>query len=714
MGIINTRVSASEDDGYKRGGISSFSNNVTVNFGDAGLFDYSPFVRFVTVIPQGVTIDNAYIEFVVESEGIFGSATGTISGELSIGAVAPISASDYDSRARTDSTVNMLVEGAIVDEVITTSDLTSIVQEIVNQEGFSGILQFFIDETTPDNNYLGFYSYDTDSDKAALLHVEYTEASVVSNSLNYITNNIVIETYDYNGTQYSILDDEGTKFSNHYGEEGSGFGYITFTLSRKSGFGYKDFGHGYRVILRKGLRKILFDGIISKIDESRDGKFVISAVGMNTLFSFDIYNFIVADNRTNRWTAGCTAKGSYRPDKFDHSLNWTEIINEGTEDEDEISYDGIEIGPRKGIDYIQEDYYYIRYRFEFNETCKRIRFTYKLLLTNNWPGQVDILDASANVLWTRDVSGNGIADIDVDSLVNGNFVEVRFTVTSSGLNTAEEDTLYFRMWNIVVYSTDQVPDATFIAQNIAEYMYTNFGFSNDYSLLESIGYEIPQAAFDEDETIDVIMKKACSYGDGLNHPLAWGTAFDDIKRMFLHVQNTQDIRYKIEESEAYTLTGDLSQSYQKVYGKYTNTFGQTERTAVYSSQEQIDALGGLYRKTVIQLDDATPDQAITALELALSENKEPKISTSFTVSDFVLSSLNRPIPIEDVLSGGMVQVPEFRAREAQILDDKRQGYYTFMLISVEIDVYNRTATLTPAGDRSGFESYMETIRRMKE
>lgn len=522
-----------------------------------------------------------------------------------------------------------------------------------------------------------------------------------------------LSTFDINGFQYTITDYQNVVSSNHYSDKGSGFGFLSITLNRKYGINYNDIGYGYKIRLTKGLKKILFNGWITEISEGLDDTIELACVGSNTLLSFDITNFVLADNRVNRWTTACTSRGSYRPDKFDHSLNWTEIINEGTPSEEEVSYDGIEIKPRRGIDYNEDDYYYIRYRFEFGETATRLQFTYKLSLLNNWPGKIMVLDADENILWQSDVSGNGTQDLDLTTYTNGNFVEFRFEVTTSGLNTAEEDTIYFRAWDLLVSSTNATMDAAVVVKKCAEYMATNFGFSTDYSLINTIGYEIPQAAFDADESLDKICNDACIYGDSDANPLAWGTAFDDQNRMFLEVQDLSTVGYILTIPESFTITGDLSESYQKVYGKYVDTTGRTQRTSVLSATDEIEGLGGLYRKTVIDLDkEIESSQMLAALNLALNENKQPKVSTSFSIANYVESPQGALIPIDEIVSGRLVQVPSLQTVETGILDDKRKGFHTFMLTKVEIDHISKTATLTPAGDVSNFENYMALLKRL--
>lgn len=528
-----------------------------------------------------------------------------------------------------------------------------------------------------------------------------------------LTNNITLTTKDLLFQQHDITDAYNITYSNHYSNEGSGFGFLSFSLRRKYGVNYNDLGFAYEIRLTKGLKLFLFNGIITKIEENNDDTLQISAVGKNTLLSFDILNFVLSDGRVNRWVTACNPRGSYRPDKFDHSLSWTEILNEGAENEEELSFDGIEITPRRGIDYNAEDFYYIRYRFEFGETARRLKGTYKVAFPNNWPGKVEILDAAENVLQSFIVSANGTIDLDLDSAASGSFVEIRFEVTTAGLNTAVENTVYFRLYDILVMSQDTSVDAAHVATIVAGHMRDNYGFSTNLTNLDTIGFELPQAAFDADVPLNEIMNEIASYGNTLLNPVAWGVLMDDTDRLFLEVQDLTTIAYKIENADELSVAGDLVESYQKVYGKYTNTLGQEQRSSIYSALAQIAALGGLYKKSVIEFDKGVPEaQANQALQLALVENREPKISTDFSIKEYIQLPMGGIIPVEEIRAGGIIQIPTFRAAEAKLLTDKRKGFYSFSLAKVEVDLDTGNATLTPAENKSGFEKYMEVLKRM--
>jgi hypothetical protein len=514
-------------------------------------------------------------------------------------------------------------------------------------------------------------------------------------------------TWDITGNQRFIVDYNALKYSNHYSSEGSGFGYLTFELQRQYGVTSPDIAYGYSIRLTKGLKKVLFHGIITKIEPSSDGKIAVSCVGYDTLLNFDIFNWVFSDNRTNQWVTGCDAKGSYRPDLFDYSTTWSITNYADTEYETTTTYDGIEITARASIEYTLGDYYYARYRFEFGESVARLQASYSISLPNNWPGTVQIVDSADTVLWEKSTTNWGTLDL---TITPGTYVEIIFKVTTSGLNTSSS--VWARFWDIVVSSETAVNAGT-VGLKCAEHMHTYFGFSDDYSQIDTIDYPLEQAAFDSDETLAAVMNKVCAYGDAAAKPVAWGTLMDDTKTMFVEVQDLATIGYLITEPGDFTVSGNIAESSQKVYAKYTNTYGEDKRTPVYEAEKTIWNLGGLYRKTMVTVDGQTTlDNARQAAQLYVNENSEPTVQTSFTVVG-VENLIGGKIPFDEIQSGKMCQVPKLEATAVAVSTDKRSGY-SFMLTSVEVDLENGTASLSPANALSTFERYIALLARMRK
>lgn len=512
-----------------------------------------------------------------------------------------------------------------------------------------------------------------------------------------------LETRDFNNKQYIIEDYDGIKYSNHYSPKGSGFGYLSFTLKRKRLESYYDVNFGFKISLWKGIKKCLFSGWIVKINENSNGDYEIYALGSSTIYSFDIYNFILADNRIDRWAGGCTPSGSFRPDKFDVTNSW---------DVGETSFSGLQFTPRRGVDYNFDDYIYSRYRFNNGENVKRIKFNWSSQFPNGWPGQVLILDGNEDVIFSTSTSGNGVEDINISS--DTNFVEIRLKLTTSGENTAEEDTVYFRVWNLTVYSTQNVVNAAEVCRYASFYMYVNYGFSIDRTLIEDVGIELLQAAYDEDKRLDEVITDACGYGSEDVDSLIWGTTFDDTNRLFLTLKNTDRASgYRIEDSE-YEIEGDLTTSYQKVYGKYRDFYGIDQKTAVASDSDEIDNLGGLYRKEIIDLGESTEAQANNAIQLALKVSSSPKVSTDIKIEHGIYTLNNTYVPFDEILSGLFVEIPNFKSRSTRNLQNEKDFTYQFLLAKVEIDLDKATASLTPADNVTSFDNYMKKITEINK
>ncbi|OGC94102.1 MAG: hypothetical protein A2W25_12015 [candidate division Zixibacteria bacterium RBG_16_53_22] len=496
------------------------------------------------------------------------------------------------------------------------------------------------------------------------------------------------------------------KYSNHYSEEGSGYGYLAFNLKRKVGYDYQDIGFGYRAILRKGINMVLFDGVIVKIDETHGGEgdqIVVGCVGWNSLLAFDVKNFILSDSRLNRWLGSQVVSGSFTPDKFDANNSWTV---------DDVSYSGLQFKPRRGSDYIEDDYTYLRYTFEFGETVAKLSYDWETAFPNSWPGKFEVLDANGTVLHSETVTGSGSKTL---SISGGNHVEIRMYVTQAGESTAEDNTVYIRLQNVIVYSTRDTVDMARVMQEAVEHMSDNFGFSSDTSYLNATGYPLPQAAFDTDQTLDEVLKWCAQFGGAGYAPLAWGMQLNDKKRMFVELQDLSTVKYVVPRASATSanVSGDWATSVQKIYAVSQNQAGDTVRSSVYSDTGQIERLGGLYRKEVVQAGQITPEQAIQAARYRLSEIGTPKITSSFTVSGHVQMPGGARVPIDEIQAGGLVEIRDFRAREASLTpNDLRTGYTVMQLVGVEIDLESYSATLIPAGDRGRYERYLARLTQL--
>ena len=137
-------------------------------------------LRFQNVqVPQGVQITRAYIEFVANNEGqatVGDPASMIINGEATDDAWAFSSlVNDISSRPLTSQNVTWdPVPAWDLDQRYQTPDIRAIVQEIVGRPLWaSGHSMAFI--FTHGTGWRDAYSFDTDPDKAAVLHIEYSD-----------------------------------------------------------------------------------------------------------------------------------------------------------------------------------------------------------------------------------------------------------------------------------------------------------------------------------------------------------------------------------------------------------------------------------------------------------------------------------------------------------------------------------------------------------
>ena len=169
---IDRRVSGSADDAEE------FSSGTTYDDNDLDLAGVAYIgVRFTNLsIPQGATITNAYITFEAMEENTDNtpSTTLTIYGQ----AVDDASAFNFgqahniSNRTLTSASVSWSPSTWTEDSTYQTPDLSSIVQELVDRDGWnSGNSMVFIFTGT---GYREAKAYNEDPNSAPILHVEYT------------------------------------------------------------------------------------------------------------------------------------------------------------------------------------------------------------------------------------------------------------------------------------------------------------------------------------------------------------------------------------------------------------------------------------------------------------------------------------------------------------------------------------------------------------
>ena len=189
-GTIDVRVRQSSDDAEERvsdGHSYTWSNDLDLAYETAtGYGDMLDGVRFQDVeIPQGATITSAYIEFnaYADSAAAVSGATLTFHGQDVDNAPTFSGISrDISGRTYTAASVNWEVPQWTRDKYYQSSDLSSIVQEIVNRSGWSSgnAMVFKISSSSGENARRQARSYESSTSRAPLLHIEYTPAKATS------------------------------------------------------------------------------------------------------------------------------------------------------------------------------------------------------------------------------------------------------------------------------------------------------------------------------------------------------------------------------------------------------------------------------------------------------------------------------------------------------------------------------------------------------
>ncbi|MEA3225433.1 MAG: hypothetical protein U9Q07_05740, partial [Planctomycetota bacterium] len=178
--VWESRVSSGNDDAEEDvsgGGIDLSSSDLEM-LDDGGLQVIG--LRFVDIpIPKGAIVDNAFIEFTCDE-----TKSGTqpvsllIEGELSPDTVTFANApGNITSRPTTTANVVWVpADWTEVGQKDQTSDIASIVQEIIDQDGWaSGNALVLVIRDDPDNPSKGIRCAESASDKsnAPLLHIEF-------------------------------------------------------------------------------------------------------------------------------------------------------------------------------------------------------------------------------------------------------------------------------------------------------------------------------------------------------------------------------------------------------------------------------------------------------------------------------------------------------------------------------------------------------------
>jgi len=152
---------------------------------------------------------------------------------------------------------------------------------------------------------------------------------------------IEIASIDSNSRQIDIFDAQGVQFSNHYGEQGGGFGYLKFYVERPVGTAYPEFNFGRKLIIRKSINTYLFVGQIRQTEETSSkgkNKIEVTALGFGIISGDDELVRHFCDKRLNLWnTPSEVPKGLYRPDQFGTGSNSIGLFMHASTEEAEVN-----------------------------------------------------------------------------------------------------------------------------------------------------------------------------------------------------------------------------------------------------------------------------------------------------------------------------------------------------------------------------------------
>lgn len=497
----------------------------------------------------------------------------------------------------------------------------------------------------------------------------------------------------------------------HYGADGSGFGYAACVLRRKVGFDYADIGYGYRLTIRKGPFRCLFDGQITRITERNTqdgGEIELWALGWVHTATAEVLNRVYLDGRLSQWLSSETPSGSFQPQVFAIDTTGVLLLKP-------------RVGATEDTDFIKaDDYTYLRYTFPFGETAGRLTADYATGFDVGPPLKVQIY-AGDTLLWEHAVTASGSLDLTATA-AGGAYFEIRLVSLATGdVSTEIEDgngapLCYAAFYNVKVWSTNvTILDQKVIAEDMITLLSSSaHGLSAETTRLESPGFPLAQAAFESDQTVADILTWACQFGDAGGRPVAWGVTFDDTRRLFMESQAVSNIAYTVNVDDTTTLerAGDWGESAQVVYGVYTDADGYTQRTADYGSAAGVTAVGGYYRRQALNLGNiVSATLAHDLIGVWLNENALPKASGSYTVRRARYPD-GRKVAGDELIPGRLLQVREFRALEVEArTNDYRDYVTTFMLAGVLVDAEQGTVELTPAAS-DGFQRQMTIIEHL--
>jgi len=133
--------------------------------------------RFLNIpIPKGWLIEEAYISWCAQaSKPEIANPIVNITGHDHDSAPPFTTYQDFDSRERTDAFVLYNLPEVTINEWYNTTDIKSIIQELVNRDGWvsGNNIVLFHELKPPTNNAVYGYTFDKDSSKAPILYIRW-------------------------------------------------------------------------------------------------------------------------------------------------------------------------------------------------------------------------------------------------------------------------------------------------------------------------------------------------------------------------------------------------------------------------------------------------------------------------------------------------------------------------------------------------------------
>jgi len=117
----------------------------------------------------------------------------------------------------------------------------------------------------------------------------------------------------------------------------------------------------------------------------------------------------------------------------------------------------------------------------------------------------------------------------------------------------------------------------------------------------------------------------------------------------------------------------------------------------------------------VQISGTTDvEQVEGAIDLWLAEHGRPGTAGSFQVRSGVYTPAGRFVAVDELKPGDLVQIKEWRAREATMdPNDWRDGTTTFPLAGIKVDEDSRTAELIPRVTSDAFARQIAIIQSLQ-